>query len=119
MKAVFEVDTVPWTEVGSGTPAKGYHYKQLIDEEYSDAFSCELVKLPPGAHSQPHIDKESHALFCIDGVGEVTIGGDTTPMRKGAMALVKCGAKHSLRNLGSGDMTLMVIYDPPHKWKKD
>lgn len=117
MKAVFDVDNVPWLNVGAGTPAKGYEYKQLISSDYTDAFSCELVKLPPGARSQPHIDTSSHALFCMDGEGEVTIGETTSPVRRGTLALVKRGEKHSLRNLGTGDMMLLVIYDPPFKWK--
>ena len=31
----------------------------------------------------------------------------------GSYAKVKAGEKHSVRNLGDGDMLILTVYDPP------
>ena len=38
---------------------------------------------------------------------------ETLPMREGALALVKVGEQHDLRNAGPGEMLILAMYDPP------
>ena len=66
-----------------------------------------------GDHSVPHIERWNHLLYVLDGTGEITIDGDTVPVRTGTVCQVRAGEKHSLQNLGDGAMLLLAIYDPP------
>jgi quercetin dioxygenase-like cupin family protein len=95
--------------------ARGYASMEIVAEEpeYTSAYSCEYVRVPPGAHSVTHVEDYNHLLFFVEGSGEVTIGEKTWPLRPGSYAKVKAGEKHSVRNLGDGDMLILTVYDPP------
>lgn len=110
---VFSVDDLPWRNLRNLPGARGYEYKPLTDDSYSTAFNSELVRLEPGDHSVPHVEPWNHALYFLSGTGDVTIEGETWPVAAGTMCLVRAGERHSLRNLGSGEMVVLTIYDPP------
>ena len=113
MEKVFSVNDLPWADLRGLPGARGFEFKPLTDESYTKAFSCELVRLEPGDHSVPHIERWNHLLYFTSGTGDVTIEGQTWPVRPGTVCLVKAGEKHSLRNLGSDDMIVITVYDPP------
>ena len=115
MENVFSVDDMPWKDLKGLPGARGFEYKSLTNDDYTKAFSCELVRLEPGDHSVPHIEPWNHLLFFTHGTGDVTISGKTSPVTPGTVCLVKAGEKHSLRNLGADDMIVMTVYDPPRK----
>jgi hypothetical protein len=83
--------------------ASGYEYIEIVadDPEYTSAYSCELFRLGPGDHS------------LTTWRGEITIGERTWQLSPGSYAKVKAGERHSLRNLGDGEMLIMTVYDPP------
>jgi quercetin dioxygenase-like cupin family protein len=99
--------------VDDDTP--GYEYIDIVadDSEYTNAYSCELVRLGPGDQSQTHVEDYNHLLFFVEGSGEVTIGTRTWPLSPGSYAKVKAGEEHSLRKLGDTDMLVLTVYDPP------
>jgi mannose-6-phosphate isomerase-like protein (cupin superfamily) len=83
------------------------------DSEYTNAFSCELVRLGPGNHSLTHVEDYNHLLFFVEGSGEITIGERTWSLRPGSYAKVNAGEEHSLRNLRTTEMLILTVYDPP------
>jgi quercetin dioxygenase-like cupin family protein len=89
--------------------ARGYESMEIVanEPEYTSAFSCEYVRLRPGAHSVTHVEEYNHLLFFVEGSGEITIGEKTWDLRPGSYAKVKAGAQHSLRNLSDGDMLIL------------
>lgn len=113
MVKVFSVGDLPWKDLRDLPGARGYEYKTLTDETYTTAFNSELVRLQPGDHSVPHVEPWNHALYFLDGTGDVTIEGETWPVAQGTVCLVKAGERHSLRNLGPDEMVVLTIYDPP------
>jgi mannose-6-phosphate isomerase-like protein (cupin superfamily) len=113
MAKVFSTDDIEWRNVRGLPGARGFEYKSVSDERYTDAFNAELIRLEPGDHSVPHVERWNHLLYFTHGTGDVTIGDETWPVKPGTVCLVKAGEKHSLRNLGAGDMIVMTIYDPP------
>jgi mannose-6-phosphate isomerase-like protein (cupin superfamily) len=116
MESVNNVHDRRW--VDEDTPgARGYEYIPVVadDPEYTSAFSCELLRLSPGAESRTHVEPYNHLLFFVEGSGEITIGDKTWPLRPGSYAKVKAGNEHSLRNLGGTEMLLMAVYDPPRE----
>ena len=113
MQKVFSVEDMQWQNVRGLPGSRGFEFKQLSDETYTGAFNSELVRLEPGDHSVPHVERWSHLLYFTSGTGDVTIEGETWPVAPGTVCLVKAGEKHSLRNLGADDMIVLAVYDPP------
>ncbi len=95
--------------------ARGFQSMQIVanDPDYTLAYSCEYVRLPPGAHSVTHVEPYNHLLFFVQGRGEITMGDKTWHLWPGSYAKVKAGTKHSLRNLSDDDMLVLTVYDPP------
>ena len=118
--AVFSYNDMPWQDLRELQGSRGFEYKALVcdEPEYTSAYSCELVRLDPGDHSVPHIEKWNHTLIFIEGSGDLTIQDRTWPIVPGSVAKVRAGERHSLRNLGEGQMLVMTIYDPPRPREK-
>ena len=117
MERVFSIDDMPWADLKGLPGARGFEFKALTDDAYTKAYSCELVRLDPGDHSVPHIEPWSHLLYILSGTGDVTIDGNTTPIRSGTVCQVRAGEKHWLRNLGDDNLLILAIYDPPRERK--
>jgi mannose-6-phosphate isomerase-like protein (cupin superfamily) len=113
MKKVFSVEDLPWKNLRGLPGARGFEFKALYDADYSTAFNSELVRLEPGDHSVPHVEPWSHLLYFLSGKGDITISDVTSSVAPGTVCLVKAGERHSLRNLGTDDMIVFTIYDPP------
>jgi hypothetical protein len=47
-------------------------YPVPVDDTYTTAYSCELVRLGPGDHSVPHVEPWNHLLYFLSGSGDVT-----------------------------------------------
>ena len=119
MGKVFSVDDIAWSDLRGLPGARGFEFKALTDDDYTKAYSGELVRLEPGDHSVPHVEPWSHLLYFLSGTGDITIDGDVSAVRSGTVCQVSAGEKHSLRNLGSDDMLLLTIYDPPRRRNRD
>src|SRR4051812_24459433 len=119
MKTVFSVADMPWKNLRGLAGARGYEFKALSDADYSTAFNAELVRLEPGDHSGPHVERWNHLLYFLSGSGDITIGEETSQVAPGTGALVKAGLSHSLRNLGADDMLVLTVYDPPRQRPPD
>ena len=119
MERVFSVDDVPWKELSGLPAARGYQFKALTEQSYTEAYSCELIRLKPGDHSVPHVERWNHLLYILSGTGDITIEGSTSALKHGTVCQVRAGEKHSMRNLGGEEMLLLAIYDPPRKRRDD
>src|SRR4051812_36572926 len=113
MKTVFSVADMPWKNLRGLAGARGYEFKALSDADYSAAFNAELVRLEPGDHSVPHVERWNHLLYFLSGSGDITIEGQTNTLAAGTVARGKAGQTHSLRTLGTDDMVVLTVYDPP------
>jgi quercetin dioxygenase-like cupin family protein len=115
VEKVFSLDAVPWLDVQGLPGARGFDFKPLTNDEYTNAYSCELIRLGPSDHSVPHVEPWSHLLYILSGTGDIVIDGHASTVGAGTVCQVKAGEKHSLRNLGDSEMVLLAIYDPPRK----
>lgn len=114
---VFSLEAQDWKDVKGLPGARGYEFKTLVagDPQYTSAYSCELVRLDPSDHSVPHQEPWSHALYFLQGSGEITIGERTWPVAPQTVAKVRAGEVHALRNLGGTPMLILATYDPPRQ----
>ena len=117
MGNVFCIDDLSWEDLRDLPGARGYQFKALTEKTYTEAYSCELVRLEPGDHSVPHIERWNHLLYILSGAGEIDIEGRVSTLKGGTVCQVCAGDLHSMRNLGEDVMSLLVIYDPPRQRK--
>lgn len=61
-------------------------------------------------HTHPGQDK---LYYVLEGEGDVRLGGETTRVRPGDLALAKAGEPHGLANPGPGRLVVMVVMAPP------
>ena len=76
-----------------------------------------LMALPPGCDigSEVHEDRDQFFRF-EDGEGEVDIDENMYRVTDGSGIVVPAGARHNVRNTGSGPLKLYTLYGPPeHK----
>ncbi len=113
---VFSVDELPWHDPKGlpGLIGHAFGEKTLVhDPSYTTAYSMTMARFAPGIASKRHVEKWNHAIYVMDGTGEVEIDGKTWPLSTGTLIKVKAGEWHTISNTGSGNMIMMVIYDPP------
>ncbi|MGH8632623.1 MAG: cupin domain-containing protein [Burkholderiales bacterium] len=120
-EVVFSADAMPWRELKELPGARGYEYKALVCDEpaYTEAYSCELVRLDPNDHSVPHKEPWNHTLIFLEGTGNITIEGRNWPVGAGSVAKVKAGQLHALTNAGPGQMLILAVYDPPRPRERE
>jgi mannose-6-phosphate isomerase-like protein (cupin superfamily) len=76
-----------------------------------------LMTLQPGEEigSEVHADRDQFFRF-EEGAGKVDIDDNSYDVEDGSGVIVPAGARHNVRNTGSGPLRLYTLYGPPeHK----
>jgi quercetin dioxygenase-like cupin family protein len=102
---------VVWHKTDLGT--EFYVSDELVDGDYTSAFSAQLTKFGPGGGSPPHEHDYNHAFYFLTGTAGVAIGEQTWQTEPGTFVKVPAHARHSVTNVGSDDLIFLVVYDPP------
>jgi len=68
-----------------------------------------IVVAPEGCLSLQRHKKRSEHWFCVSGVGEVTIDGQTYPLRSGLAVDIPIGSAHRLVNLAEVDLVVIEV----------
>ena len=96
------------------TAPAGYAFSSgLIGQEYTDAYSMDIVRVAEGGYSPQHIDPDNHAFYIISGEADIDIADSCHRARSGAIVRIPRGVVHAVRNAGDGELVLLTIYDPP------
>lgn len=77
-----------------------------------DLFCQGYVVIYPGGGIPMHEHGTVESYTIISGVGEMTVAGETTPLKAGDCVYVPRGEPHSLVNNGDADMHMMFVYAP-------
>ena len=88
-------------------------FKALADQDDGDLSLMERT-LPPGGRRPPahrHTNC-SEAYFGLDGLVEVTVGGDDLTLGPEGFVLVPRGTRHTFGNGGDLEARLLVIHAP-------
>lgn len=111
MERVFSVDDMPWADLKGLPGARGFEFKALMNDAYTKAYSCELVRLEPGDHSVPQIEPGSHLLYILSNPGNmsgktmdgckapVTSQSTAAPLQSGAAPSVKYAQARNTRRV--------------------
>ncbi|VVE04074.1 ferredoxin [Pandoraea eparura] len=109
----WNVNDIPWIPL-TGLFINKSGYKAVTEPAYTnDAYSIELTSVGPGGASPTHVEPHAHLFYVLSGVGEVTVGDETSPVCAGSVSPISAGVAHSFRNLGESALEMLVIYHPP------
>ena len=72
--------------------------------------------VPLGEATLPHVLKKSTEIYYIlEGIGAMTIGNETAPVRPGDCVLIPPGSVQHIANTGPGDLVFLCVVSP--KWQ--
>jgi quercetin dioxygenase-like cupin family protein len=81
---------------------------------FADAPGLDLVVrkrvLHPGASIGVHRNRSDEIYYVLAGQGELDLDGELRPIGPGSAALTRAGGRHGLRQVGAGDLVVMVVY---------
>ncbi len=80
-----------------------------IDGDY---FCQGYVVVYPGGSvpAHEHVTVETYTI--LKGTGQMTVDGETQPVRAGDTVYIESGKRHGLVNTGAEDMHMMFVYAP-------
>ena len=77
-----------------------------------DYFCQGYVVIYPGGSVPEHEHETVESYTILSGEGEMTVDGETCPVKTGDFIYLAAGQKHGLKNTGPGDMHMMFVYAP-------
>ena len=93
----------------------GSELRPLIDRTTSEITQCSLAEeiLPPGRAVTPHHHRELEEIYYIlSGCGRMTVGEESSEVAAGDAIYVPRGHRHTLENIGSDPIRLLVVCGP-------
>jgi mannose-6-phosphate isomerase-like protein (cupin superfamily) len=70
------------------------------------------VTIYPGGSVPLHQHEQEEVYTVIAGEGEITVGGETRPVRPVSMTYIPSNQPHSLVNTGTADLVMLFAYSP-------
>ena len=105
-------------EVSSPARAEAYVTKDgsTIRELHRTALqSLAEATLEPAQATERHYHGRSEEIYVLTkGSGSMEIEGETRRVAKGDTILIPAGARHTLENDGTSDLTFLCICSPPY-----
>ena len=99
--------TEPGTHNGGGQTIGYSFFKKVPDLRL--VFRKRALK--PGAGIGLHEQKEDEIYYVLSGTGEMTLDGKTVRVTPGTAVLTRTGSSHSLKQVGSEDLVIMINYE--------
>jgi mannose-6-phosphate isomerase-like protein (cupin superfamily) len=98
----------------------GSEIRPLIDRTTSEIERCSLAEeiLPPGAAVGSHFHLETEEIYYVlSGSGMMTVGEEKREVREGDAIYIPRGSKHTLTNIGTTPMTILLVCGPAHSFE--
>ena len=67
--------------------------------------------LKPGSGIGLHEQKEDEIYYVLSGRGQMTLDGKTVDVTPGTAVLTRTGSTHSLKQVGSEDLVILINYE--------
>lgn len=77
-----------------------------------EAFCQGFVTIYPGGSVPSHEHETVETYTILSGVGEMTVGDETQPVKEGDAVFIPRMQPHTLKNTGSENMKMMFCYAP-------
>ena len=97
----------PGTHNGGGQTI-GYSF---FDKTPGMKFVFRKRALHPGAGVGHHEQHEDEVYYALSGKGVMTVDGQAIDMTPGTAVLTRPGSSHSLKQVGSDDLVVLIAYE--------
>lgn len=97
----------PGTHNGGGQTI-GYSF---FDKTPGMKFVFRKRALHPGAGVGPHEQREDEVYYVLSGKGVMTVDDTPVDMTTGTAVLTRPGSSHSLKQVGSEDLVVLIAYE--------
>ena len=71
--------------------------------------------LKPGSGIGHHVQAEDEIYYVLSGRGEMTLDGKVVDVAAGSAILTRTGSSHSLKQVGTDDLVIIINYEQPAK----
>lgn len=79
----------------------------------SEKMFCDVYGVSAGQEQKPHVHEGCDKIYyVIEGCGHFKIGGELREVGEKNVVYVPSGVEHSVKNDGSGNLTLLVLMTP-------
>ena len=93
-----------------GGETTGFSYFENVSDL---AFEFKKRILHPGSAIGYHLQKSDEIYYILSGRAELTMNGEKSIVESGTAILTRSGASHGLRQTGSEDLVIFIVY-PKH-----
>lgn len=87
------------------------------------AFAQGYVEIHPQGYVAMHDHENVESYTILEGNGQMTVGEETLPVKKGDVVFIEGGQKHMLKNTDeSSELKMMFVYSPGtivDHWKQE
>ena len=93
----------------------GRHTRVLIGANspvQAESFVTGVVVIKPDGNVPLHQHLQEEVYYILDGTGEMIVEEDIKIIDSTAAIYIPSNAKHSLKNIGKKDLTMLFIYSP-------
>ena len=93
----------------------GRSYKLIVgsDELPCDDVNAVVSFFPPCAKAPGHVhDIAKEIIYCLEGEGEIVIGGEAEPIRRGTFIVVPPKILHNINNTSDKTIKLLCLFSP-------
>jgi mannose-6-phosphate isomerase-like protein (cupin superfamily) len=84
--------------------------KEIVTNEFSQVV---LMSIEPGSDIGEEVHEVDQVLVIIDGVGDMVLNRQHSPVQADSLVVVPAGTRHNLINKGSVPLKLCTLYAPP------
>jgi len=80
----------------------------------SDNLFCGLNAFEPGQRHEAHAHADQDKLYVVlEGVADLSVGGEMRRVGRGGVALAAAGERHSIENAGNERLVVLIVLSPP------
>jgi len=110
----FYYEDVPLVDIGD--EARDAKRRWLVDQDSGSIVSMMFVEVKPGGNTLRHSHPYEHAIFFLEGTGEIRDQNGVSPINPLEVIYIKPNELHQIRN--TGDKTLKFIAVEPTQKKE-
>lgn len=101
--------------LGSAEPFTTKDGSTIRELHHTPAQSLAEATLEPGQATRRHHHERSEEIYLVTkGSGELELDGETCTVRRGDAILIPPGARHTLANDGTSELTILCMCSPPY-----
>lgn len=88
------------------------YWKTLVgaDVTRSEALTMGIAKMPPGETFRKHRHRQAEIYFILAGIGVVTVGSESRPVKSGSTVFIPGDVPQSCENTGVSDLLCAYVF---------